>query len=39
MSIHLVCECGRRLQVDESKAVGVPLEPGEISLHHIKLVH
>jgi non-heme Fe2+,alpha-ketoglutarate-dependent halogenase len=27
------------LSVDESRAVGVMLEPGEISLHHIKLVH
>jgi ectoine hydroxylase-related dioxygenase (phytanoyl-CoA dioxygenase family) len=27
------------VDVDESKAVSVPLAPGEISLHHIKLVH
>jgi|SRR5688572_4273062 len=27
------------VEVDESKAVSVPLAPGEISLHHIKLVH
>jgi len=25
--------------VDESKAVGIPLRAGEMSLHHIKLVH
>ena len=27
------------VDVDESRAVSVPLGPGEISLHHIKLVH
>jgi hypothetical protein len=27
------------VEVDESKAVDILLEPGEISLHHIKLVH
>jgi ectoine hydroxylase-related dioxygenase (phytanoyl-CoA dioxygenase family) len=27
------------VEVDESKAVDVLLQPGEISLHHIKLVH
>jgi len=27
------------VEVDEARAVGVMLEPGEISLHHIKLVH
>jgi ectoine hydroxylase-related dioxygenase (phytanoyl-CoA dioxygenase family) len=27
------------VEVDKSKAVGVPLHAGEISLHHIKLVH
>ena len=27
------------VDVDESRAVSVPLNPGEISLHHIKLVH
>ncbi len=27
------------VEVDESRAVGVMLEPGQISLHHIKLVH
>jgi len=27
------------VEVDRSKAVGVPLRPGEVSLHHIKLVH
>lgn len=27
------------VEVDRSKAVGLPLRPGEISLHHIKLVH
>ena len=27
------------VEVDKSRAVGVPLRAGEISLHHIKLVH
>jgi len=27
------------VEVDRSKAVGLALKPGEISLHHIKLVH
>ena len=27
------------VEVDTSKAVGIALEPGEMSLHHIKLVH
>lgn len=27
------------VEVDKSKAVGVPLRAGEMSLHHIKLVH
>lgn len=27
------------VEVDEGKAVHMPLRPGEISLHHIKLVH
>jgi non-heme Fe2+,alpha-ketoglutarate-dependent halogenase len=27
------------VEVDESKAVGLALHPGEMSLHHIKLVH
>lgn len=27
------------VDVDESKAVGIPLRAGEMSLHHIKLVH
>jgi len=27
------------VEVDKSKAVGIPLRAGEISLHHIKLVH
>jgi ectoine hydroxylase-related dioxygenase (phytanoyl-CoA dioxygenase family) len=27
------------VEVDESKAVDIVLQPGEISLHHIKLVH
>jgi ectoine hydroxylase-related dioxygenase (phytanoyl-CoA dioxygenase family) len=27
------------VEVDESKAVDILLEPGEMSLHHIKLVH
>ncbi|MCL4800850.1 MAG: phytanoyl-CoA dioxygenase family protein [Burkholderiales bacterium] len=27
------------VEVDKSKAVGIALSPGEISLHHIKLVH
>jgi len=27
------------VEVDEAKAVSLPLSPGEISLHHIKLVH
>lgn len=27
------------VEVDKSKALGVPLRAGEISLHHIKLVH
>ena len=27
------------VEVDESKAVPIPLEPGEISLHHVRLVH
>ncbi len=27
------------VEVDKSKAVGLSLRPGEISLHHIKLVH
>jgi ectoine hydroxylase-related dioxygenase (phytanoyl-CoA dioxygenase family) len=27
------------VEVDESKAVSLMLEPGEMSLHHIKLVH
>lgn len=27
------------VEVDESKAVSMPLEPGEMSLHHIRLVH
>ena len=27
------------VEVDESKAVGLALRPGEMSLHHIKLVH
>jgi len=27
------------VEVDESKAVAITLEPGEISLHHVRLVH
>ena len=27
------------VEVDKSKAVGIPLKAGEMSLHHIKLVH
>ena len=27
------------VKVDESKAVAITLEPGEISLHHVRLVH
>jgi ectoine hydroxylase-related dioxygenase (phytanoyl-CoA dioxygenase family) len=27
------------VEVDKSKAVGIALQPGEMSLHHIKLVH
>ena len=27
------------VEVDESKAVDITLEPGEISLHHVRLVH
>lgn len=27
------------VEVDKSRAVGIPLEAGEMSLHHIKLVH
>ncbi len=27
------------VEVDKSKAVGIPLQAGEMSLHHIKLVH
>ena len=27
------------VDVDKSKAVVIPLEPGEISLHHVRLVH
>jgi non-heme Fe2+,alpha-ketoglutarate-dependent halogenase len=27
------------VEVDESKAVAIELEPGEISLHHVRLVH
>jgi non-heme Fe2+,alpha-ketoglutarate-dependent halogenase len=27
------------VQVDESRTVAMPLEPGEMSLHHIRLVH
>jgi non-heme Fe2+,alpha-ketoglutarate-dependent halogenase len=27
------------VEVDKSKGVGVPLKAGEMSLHHIKLVH
>jgi ectoine hydroxylase-related dioxygenase (phytanoyl-CoA dioxygenase family) len=27
------------VDVDKSKAVGLTLQPGEMSLHHIKLVH
>jgi chlorinating enzyme len=27
------------VEVDESRAVAMPLEPGEMSLHHIRLVH
>ena len=27
------------VDVDKSKAVSIPLEPGEISLHHVRLVH
>ena len=27
------------VEVDESKAVAIPLEPGEMSLHHVRLVH
>lgn len=27
------------VEVDKSKAIGIPLHAGEVSLHHIKLVH
>jgi non-haem Fe2+, alpha-ketoglutarate-dependent halogenase len=27
------------VEVDESKAVELPLQPGEMSLHHVRLIH
>ena len=36
---NLLSRAGVSVEVDETKAVTLELEPGQMSLHHVKLIH